>query len=68
MTITKPFIKTKSGRRMVKLYRILEKKRMKRDGVRHIIQNKLCSECEPKNCICKANERAFELIRLYNDK
>lgn len=56
---------TKHMRKLIKRYRILEKNRAKRDGVWGNPQDKLCSECEPLNCICLANQRSRELINLY---
>ena len=60
------YLKTKPMRKLIKSYRLIEKRRMKMDGVYRKQQNKLCSECDPLNCICRANERSIELIRLFN--
>lgn len=62
----KTFLKTKPMRKLIKSYRLIEKSRMKKDKVWRKPQTKLCSECEPLNCICKANERSSELIGLYS--
>lgn len=64
----KSFFKTKRMRTLIKQYRINEKKRMKDDGVWRRPQNKLCSECDPMNCICADNERKRELIDLYYER
>jgi hypothetical protein len=61
----KQFFKTKRMRKLIKSYRLIEKSRCKADGVWGKVQDKLCSECDPLNCICKDNERSGELINLY---
>lgn len=61
----KPFLKTKRMRRLLKQYRMEEKKIAKRDGVWRKPQTKLCSECDPLNCICADNSRASKRIELY---
>jgi len=63
----KGFLKTKRMRRLIKQYRMNEVNRMKKDGVWHWrkLEPKLCSECDPLNYICLANDRGIELINLY---
>ena len=65
MSNSRAFLKTKRMRRLIKEYRIEEKKRAKRDGVWGKPQTKLCSECDPFNCICADNQRKSERINLY---
>lgn len=60
-----PFLKTKRMRRLIKQARMHYKREAKRDGIRHIRQTKLCSECDPLNCICKDNERAYKILGIY---
>lgn len=55
-------------RKLIKSYRLNEKRRCKADGVWRKVQDKLCSECDPLNCICRANQRAHEIIELYRVK
>jgi len=62
----KPFLKTKRMRRLIKQARIHYKNEARRDGIRHIRQTELCSTCDPLNCICKDNQRASKLIKIYN--
>ena len=63
----KSFLKTKKMRRLIKQVRIHYKNEARRDGIRHIHPRnfKLCSECEPLNCICEDNRRKNKLIELY---
>lgn len=63
----KSYFKTKRMRKLIKSYRLIEKRRGKEDGSWGIVQDKLCSECDPLNCICRDNQRKQERINLYRN-
>jgi len=62
----KDFLKTKKMRRLIKQARIYYKNEARKAGIRHMPQTKLCSECDPLNCICADNQRAHKLIEIYS--
>lgn len=51
-------------RKLIKAARISYKNEARKDGIRHIRQTKMCSECDPLNCICKDNQRGSKMIDL----